>query len=157
MWLCCSQKMYACFKIGAICAPLDVRLKEADVMRDLNKIGPKVFFFLGNTPVRDFREVGSYRALYLSGHRKFIIKQSGYNVFPDEVEAHIAKLDGVDMLAVVGVPHRIVEIWPSHQPLPLTRVVKVDKLEMSALAEKKMAQLREQGQWDQKKIESVPL
>ena len=67
MWPCCSQKMYACFKIGAICAPLDVRLKEADVVRDLNKIGPKVFFFLTNTPVRDFRAVGSYRARYLSG------------------------------------------------------------------------------------------
>src|SRR5690554_6615343 len=27
--------MYACFKIGAIIAPLDVRLKEAEVVRDL--------------------------------------------------------------------------------------------------------------------------
>ncbi len=27
-------------------------------MRDLNKISPKPFFFLGNTPVRDFRQVG---------------------------------------------------------------------------------------------------
>lgn len=50
--------MYACFKIGAIFAPLDVRLKEAEVVRDLAKIEPKLFFFLGNTPVRDFRSVG---------------------------------------------------------------------------------------------------
>ncbi len=50
--------MYACFKIGAIIAPLDVRLKEAEVVRDLNKIKPRVFFFLGETPLRDFREVG---------------------------------------------------------------------------------------------------
>ena len=50
--------MYACFKIGAIIAPLDVRLKEAEVVRDLDKIKPKAFFFLGNTPVRDFRKVG---------------------------------------------------------------------------------------------------
>ena len=50
--------MYACFKIGAIIAPLDVRLKEMEVVRDLGKIKPKAFFFLGNTPVRDFREVG---------------------------------------------------------------------------------------------------
>ncbi len=50
--------MYACFKIGAIIAPLDVRLKEDEVVRDLGKIEPKAFFFLGNTPVRDFREVG---------------------------------------------------------------------------------------------------
>jgi fatty-acyl-CoA synthase len=50
--------MYACFKIGAICAPLDVRLKEHEVVRDLDKIKPCAFFFLGNTPVRDFRLVG---------------------------------------------------------------------------------------------------
>ncbi len=50
--------MYACFKIGAIIAPLDVRLKEMEVVRDLEKIKPKIFFFLGKTPVIDFREMG---------------------------------------------------------------------------------------------------
>jgi len=50
--------MYACFKIGAIIAPLDVRLKEMEVVRDIDKIKPKAFFFLGNTPVIDFREMG---------------------------------------------------------------------------------------------------
>ncbi|MEW6423765.1 MAG: class I adenylate-forming enzyme family protein [Bacillota bacterium] len=50
--------MYACFKVGAIIAPLDVRLKEGEVIRDLGKIKPKAFFFHGKTPVRDFREVG---------------------------------------------------------------------------------------------------
>ncbi|MFH1153455.1 MAG: class I adenylate-forming enzyme family protein [Pseudomonadota bacterium] len=51
--------MYACFKIGAIIAPLDVRLSAQEVVRDVNKIGPRAFFFLGRTPVRDFREVGT--------------------------------------------------------------------------------------------------
>lgn len=50
--------MYACFKIGAIIAPLDVRLKENEVVRDLDKIKPKAFFFLGKTPIIDFRETG---------------------------------------------------------------------------------------------------
>ncbi|MGB9847450.1 MAG: class I adenylate-forming enzyme family protein, partial [Desulfotomaculales bacterium] len=50
--------MYACFKVGAIIAPLDVRLKEVEVVRDLGKIKPKAFFFHGKMPVRDFREVG---------------------------------------------------------------------------------------------------
>ncbi len=50
--------MYACFKIGAIIAPLDVRLTETEVVRDINKIEPKAFFFLGNTPVKDFRAMG---------------------------------------------------------------------------------------------------
>ncbi len=51
--------MYACFKIGAIFAPLDVRLSESEIVRDINKIAPKAFFFLGETPVRDFRQIGS--------------------------------------------------------------------------------------------------
>ncbi len=51
--------MYACFKIGAIIAPLDLRLQENEVVRDVNKIKPVAFFFLGNTPVRDFRTVGA--------------------------------------------------------------------------------------------------
>lgn len=50
--------MYACFMMGAIVAPVDVRLKEAEVVVELNKIMPKMFFFLGNTPLRDFRQVG---------------------------------------------------------------------------------------------------
>lgn len=50
--------MYACFKIGAMIAPLDVRLSENEVVRDINKIEAKTFFFLGDTPVRDFRAVG---------------------------------------------------------------------------------------------------
>jgi len=50
--------MYACFKIGVIIAPLDLRLKPDEVVRDVNKIQPKMFFFLGNTPVTDFRKVG---------------------------------------------------------------------------------------------------
>ncbi|MCP4371637.1 MAG: acyl--CoA ligase [Deltaproteobacteria bacterium] len=50
--------IYACFKIGAIIAPLDLRLSENEVVRDINKIEPNAFFFLGETPVRDFRIVG---------------------------------------------------------------------------------------------------
>jgi hypothetical protein len=33
-------------------------LKDDEVVRDLNKIEPKAFFFLGKTTVRDFREAG---------------------------------------------------------------------------------------------------
>ncbi len=50
--------MYACFKIGVIIAPLDLRLKQEEIVRDINKIKPRAFFFLGNTPVTDFREIG---------------------------------------------------------------------------------------------------
>lgn len=50
--------MCACSRIGAIIAPLDARLKDDEVVRDLSKIKPKAFLFLGQTPLRDFREVG---------------------------------------------------------------------------------------------------
>ena len=54
-----------------------------------------------------FEDNGSYRALYLSGRRKFMIKQKGYNVFPDEVEDHIARMSGVAAAEVVGMPHEL--------------------------------------------------
>ena len=52
-----------------------------------------------------FEDKGDYRALYLSGRRKFMIKQKGYNVFPHEVEDHIARMGGVASAEVVGMPH----------------------------------------------------
>jgi acyl-CoA synthetase (AMP-forming)/AMP-acid ligase II len=52
--------MYACFKLGAIFAPIDLRLKKEEVQRDLDKIKPKIFFFLGKTPMIDFNEIGEY-------------------------------------------------------------------------------------------------
>ncbi len=52
--------MYACMKIGAIISPLDLRLKKEEVKRDLDKIKPKMFFFLGKTPIIDFNEIGEY-------------------------------------------------------------------------------------------------
>ena len=54
-----------------------------------------------------FKDMGAYRALYLTGREKFVIKQKGFNVFPGEVEAFIAQLDGVDMVEVVGIDHEV--------------------------------------------------
>lgn len=48
---------YACATVGAIMTPLDVRLMPHEVIRDMSKIQPKAFFCLGNTEIRDFREV----------------------------------------------------------------------------------------------------
>ena len=56
-----------------------------------------------------FKNIGTYRALYLSGRRKFVIKQKGYNVFPAEVEDHIAGLDGVDIVEIIGMPHKLTD------------------------------------------------
>lgn len=49
---------YACFKIGVIHAPLDLRLKAPEVIRSLEMIQAKGFAFLGKTPVADFGALG---------------------------------------------------------------------------------------------------
>ncbi len=48
---------YACFKIGVIHAPLDMRLKPDEVVRSLGLIRAKGFVLLGRTPVVDFTPV----------------------------------------------------------------------------------------------------
>ena len=45
--------------------------------------------------------------LHLAGRRKFLIKPKGYQVFPPEVEAHIAELPEVEYVGVVGAKHQI--------------------------------------------------
>ncbi len=49
---------YACFQIGVIHAPLDLRLKGPEVVRSLSLIEAKAFAFLGKTPVADFSPIG---------------------------------------------------------------------------------------------------
>jgi acyl-CoA synthetase (AMP-forming)/AMP-acid ligase II len=47
--------MYACYRIGVIIAPLDLRLKTHEVDRCFRNLHPKAYFFLGKTEVADFR------------------------------------------------------------------------------------------------------
>ena len=54
-----------------------------------------------------FKDMGSYKALYLSGRDKFVIKQKGYQVFPDEVQAFIAEHSKVSQVDVVGIKHKL--------------------------------------------------
>ncbi len=49
---------YACFKIGVIHVPLDLRLKGPEVIRSLSLVQAKGYAFLGQTPLADFRELG---------------------------------------------------------------------------------------------------
>lgn len=49
---------YACFKIGVIHAPLDLRLKAPEVIRSIGIIEAKGYTCLGRTPVADFSELG---------------------------------------------------------------------------------------------------
>lgn len=48
------------------------------------------------------------RGLHLAGRAKWVLKPAGYQVFPGDVEAHIAGLTGqVANVGVVGHPHRV--------------------------------------------------
>jgi len=47
--------IYACYRIGAIVAPLDLRLKTKEIQYCMDKMKPKAYFFLGKTPLADFR------------------------------------------------------------------------------------------------------
>lgn len=49
---------YACFKIGVIHAPLDLRLKGPEVIRSLGLVNAKGFAFLGQTSLADFTPIG---------------------------------------------------------------------------------------------------
>jgi fatty-acyl-CoA synthase len=49
---------YACFKIGVVHVPLDLRLKGPEVIRSLTLIQAKGYAFLGQTPLADFRDLG---------------------------------------------------------------------------------------------------
>lgn len=48
------------------------------------------------------------KGLHLAGRAKLILKPSGYQVFPGDVENHFCKLEGVAMCAAVGVPHPVI-------------------------------------------------
>ena len=47
--------IYACYRMGAIIAPLDLRLKTKEIQYCMDKMMPKAYFFLGKTPIADFR------------------------------------------------------------------------------------------------------
>ena len=49
---------YACFRIGVIFAPIDLRLSLAEIVRCIRQVRPKGFAFPGATALGDFREAG---------------------------------------------------------------------------------------------------
>ena len=49
---------YACFRIGVIHAPLDLRLSAADVVKCVARVGARGYCFLGQTRSADFRTLG---------------------------------------------------------------------------------------------------
>lgn len=48
---------FACFRVGAVFAPLDLRLSDEEILHCLKSSKPKAFFFLGSTPRKDFAPI----------------------------------------------------------------------------------------------------
>ncbi|MBN1829031.1 MAG: acyl--CoA ligase [Deltaproteobacteria bacterium] len=49
--------IYACYRVGVIIAPLDLRLKAKELQACMDTMKPKAYFFLGKTPLADFRPI----------------------------------------------------------------------------------------------------
>jgi fatty-acyl-CoA synthase len=84
-------------------------------------LGPQTFLGYINDPAATAATISSdgylytgdmgYRdktGLHMAGRTKLIIKPSGYQVFPGDVENHFCALEGVAQCAAVGVPHPII-------------------------------------------------
>jgi acyl-CoA synthetase (AMP-forming)/AMP-acid ligase II len=50
---------YACFRIGVIHVPLDLRLSPPEVLRAVSLVGAKAYVFLGKTAAADFSALGA--------------------------------------------------------------------------------------------------
>lgn len=74
--------MYACYRIGAIIAPLDPRLKTAEVDYCFSKMKPKAYFFLGPTEVQDFSKIAAAMMEKHSDYCKYWIQFTGEEAIP---------------------------------------------------------------------------
>jgi acyl-CoA synthetase (AMP-forming)/AMP-acid ligase II len=83
--------------------------------------GPQTFLGYVNDPEATARAVSRDGWLYtgdmgscgeaglrFAGRAKWVIKPAGYQVFPAEVENHLAALEGVAQAGVVGAPHAMI-------------------------------------------------
>ncbi|MHA1341514.1 MAG: class I adenylate-forming enzyme family protein [Promethearchaeota archaeon] len=69
--------MYACYRIGAIIAPLDPRLKVAEVDYCFSQMKPKAYFFLGPTPNADFSKIAAEMMKKHSDYCKIWVQFTG--------------------------------------------------------------------------------
>ena len=106
----------ACFRLGVIHAPLDLRLQAGEVIRCLNLIKPRGYFFLGKTPAADFAALGeAVRAhcdsiehlMQFSPANECIAgAASAFDLLarahPQPVESHVTEHDGAQVIFTTG-------------------------------------------------------
>jgi acyl-CoA synthetase (AMP-forming)/AMP-acid ligase II len=106
----------ACFRLGVIHAPLDLRLPPPEVIRCLNLIRPRGYFFLGKTAAADFpalAEVVRARCdsvehlVQFSPAAECIAGATSAfdllaRVCPEPLESHIDERDGAQIIFTTG-------------------------------------------------------
>ena len=106
----------ACFRLGVIHAPLDLRLPPAEVIRCLNLIRPRGFFFLGKTAVADFRALGEavrarcdsleHLVQFSPAHECISGAASAFDLLararPEPLESHVTGRDGAQVIFSTG-------------------------------------------------------
>src|SRR5271157_1132166 len=80
---------YACFKIGAIIVPLDLRLKPTEVMRCLSLVSAKVYAHLGETDVADFKAMAEIIRDNVDFVQYFIQFSQPDRLMPEKTDAKV--------------------------------------------------------------------
>lgn len=101
---------YACFRIGVIHTPLDLRLKPAEVLKCLQMVRARGYAFPGRTPAADFRELG--RAV--KAHCPFVEHLIQFSPEEDAIEgaAPIGAFLGPGKAASAGMRRACAEAAP---------------------------------------------
>ena len=87
---------YACFKIGVVAVPLDLRLKPPEVIRSLGLVEPRGYAFLGRTEHADFRELGKAVMEHCPYVEHFLqFSPPGEAIVDGGLWAHELAMDGV--------------------------------------------------------------
>jgi len=85
--------------------------------------------------------VGAPHRLFDEGIFAFVQPRPGVVLTEEEILEHCRSI------ASYKRPQHV-EIWPPDRPWPLTRMGKVDKVELQSLAVTITGKLRERGNWD---------
>ena len=146
---------YACFKIGVVFVPLDLRLKTPEVIRSLGLVRARGFAFLGKTAAADFRELARAVQQHCLFVEHLVQLSAPEETIEGAVTAEGLEAHARDVLAAYMRPLHYEILEPG--TFPLNRVAKTDSVLLAERAREIVARLREQGGWDPKFDSSEPI